>query len=333
MLFKLNENKESYTRVRRTNLAEIGWKEKDLENLLSKNIQDLIWSNDLMTISTEIQGQEAPDILALDKTGDLYIFELKRWPSQQGTLLQVLKYGQLYGNSTYGELNRKYKEFSNSNKKEDLLDAYKVYFALADSEVSESNINAKQHFVVVANGVDQDTVEAISYWKKSGLNIDAIIYWIFEINGEHFIEFNMYSPIEGFLEYESCSYIVNTNMTSNSIYTEEMLSEQKVAAYYPTWREKITRLQKGDTVFLFKNGEGIVAYGNADGNVQKKDCDGHKDYEFFMKLNDFKKLKSPISANEMTTVAKHGFPWPQTLYSISEETKNRLLEAIQDNHS
>ena len=55
MLYKLNQfrNKEKYTKVKRVTLADIGWKEKNLENLISNNIQDFISSNDLMPIFTE----------------------------------------------------------------------------------------------------------------------------------------------------------------------------------------------------------------------------------------------------------------------------------------
>ena len=76
MLYKLNKNrdKDQYCKVKRVTLADIGWKELDLQNLLSKNIFDLISSTDLMTIFNERPMQEEPDILALDKEGDLYIF-------------------------------------------------------------------------------------------------------------------------------------------------------------------------------------------------------------------------------------------------------------------
>lgn len=79
MLYKLNQyqNRNIYQKVKRVTLADIGWKEKDLENLISHNIQDFISSNDLMTIFNERVRQEEPDILALDSAGDLYIFELK----------------------------------------------------------------------------------------------------------------------------------------------------------------------------------------------------------------------------------------------------------------
>ena len=68
MLYKLNlgQNRENYQKVKRVSLASLGWKEKDLQNLISKNMQDFISSNDLMPIFNERDRQEEPDILALD---------------------------------------------------------------------------------------------------------------------------------------------------------------------------------------------------------------------------------------------------------------------------
>ena len=66
MLYKLNPNKQDYTKVKRVTLAEIGWKELDLQRLMSSHIQDFIYSNDLLTIFNERPRQEEPDILAID---------------------------------------------------------------------------------------------------------------------------------------------------------------------------------------------------------------------------------------------------------------------------
>ncbi len=323
MLYHL-VSKGHYEKVSRTTLAKIGWLEKDLENLLSRNIDDLIYSNDLMTIFTERQGKEEPDIIAIDSMGDLYIFELKRWSSKSENLLQVLRYGQLFGGSNYDALNDLYKKH-NPNGGE-LSDAHTKHFDLsATSKLPVADFNRKQHFIVVTNGVDQETLEAISYWKRNGLNISAIVYWVYELNNEPYIEFDMYSPVEGFISYESNSFVVNT---SNN---PDMMAEEKAAAYYPGWREKIQRLQKGDYVFLYQSGAGIVAYGIADGVLKKQDCNGHKDYEYYMHLDNFKKLKTPITANEMKQIAQKGFPFPQTLYAISDEVRNLFEKEIIKN--
>lgn len=305
--------------------------ELDLQRLMSSHIQDFIYSNDLLTIFNERPRQEEPDILAIDRNGDLYILELKRWSSDRENLLQVLRYGQLYGSSNYDELNELFQKYSKSNV--ELLEIHKQYFDLPDDKaLRKSDFNMHQHFLIVTNGLDQNTVDAIRYWKNNGLSIDAIIYWVFEINGEHYIEFNMYSPIEGYLEYEGNNYVLNTNYSNNKNHTDDMINEQKAAAYYPGWREKIGKLQRGDTVFLYKSGYGIIAYGMADGKLEKKDCDGYKDYEYYMHLDDFTVLKKPLSASKMKELTKQGFPFRTTMFYMSEECKDIIMKEIKKNY-
>lgn len=327
MLYKLNQhqNRSTYQKVKRVTLAEIGWKEKDLEGLISKNIQDFISGNDLMTIFNERVRQEEPDILALDSAGNLYIFELKRWSGKQENLLQVLRYGQLFGRSNYDDLNNMYQKYQH-NPHAHLIQDHSFYFYNKQvSQLCESDFNRKQHFVIVTNGLDQETIESIIYWKANGLNIDAIVYWVFEISGEYFIEFNMYSQISDFLEYENNCYVLNTDYRNNQNHHNSMLLEHKAAAYNNGWKEKIQRLQKGDTVFLYQSGVGIVAYGKADGILNKVDeCN-----EYNMHLNNFVVLANPISASKMKELANCGFNFRQTLFSISEEAAKKIIQSIK----
>ena len=326
MLYRLKADK-SYEKVKRIRLADIGWKEKNLEDLLSNNINDLIYSNDLMTIFTQRVWQEEPDILALDVTGDLYIFELKRWASNSENLLQVLRYGQLYGGNNYDELNELYKKHHLGAG--ELLEAHKKHFDLTESnQLKPGDFNKNQHFIVVTNGVDQETIEAISYWKNNGLNLDAITYWVYQIENEYFIEFDMYSPVEGFLAYENNAYVLNTNHSNDSSCTEDMLNNHKAAAYTSGWMEKIDKIQKGDYVFLYQSGVGIVAYGIGDGIVRFGNYRGGGNNEHYMKLDPFVKLNKPMSPSEMKTIAKKGFPFLQTMYSISEEVQKAFVDDI-----
>ena len=329
MLYKLNKekNKDKYTKVKRVTLAEIGWKEKDLERLISANIFDFISSNDLMTLFTERPRQEEPYILALDKNGELYVFELKRWSGKQENLLQVLRYGQLFGNSTYEDLNSL---FHKEHKTEQELSAYHASYFFGDCEkkIPEKQFNNKQHFIVVTNGLDQPTVEAIVYWKRMGISISAIVYWVFEVFEEYYIEFNTYSQIEDYLEYENNYYVVNTDYSNCIEHHKAMLEEHKAAAYNDGWKEKIKKIQKGDTVFLYQSGIGIVAYGNADGVLKKADEGEKIEYEYYMHLTDFKIMKKPISAAEMKEIAQCGFNFRQTMFAISEAAAQKLLENI-----
>lgn len=331
MLYQLQKNTQDCLRVRRVTLSDAGWSEKDLEVMVTKRIQEVIYSNELMTVFTERQWQEEPDILALDRKGDLYIFELKKWGSNKENLLQVLRYGQLFGGSGYDELNDLYRKHTKSN--DGLYEAHKEYFSLDDgSRVQREEFNRQQHFVVMTNGLDQKTVEGILYWKKNGLNIDAVIYWVYEIGGQYFIEFDMYSPVEGFLEYESSNYVLNTNFSNNPQNHEDMLREQKAAAYIHGWKEKIDKLQKGDTVFLYQSGRGIVAYGTASGVLETAPCGGEPDGEHFQRLTSFHQLKKPMSASEMKKTADQGFGFRPTMFSISDESRDKLLAEIKKNY-
>lgn len=331
MLYQLQKADQDCRRVCRVPLTDAGWSEKDLESLVSKRINEIIYADELMTIFTERQWQEEPDILALDRKGDLYIFELKKWSSNQENLLQVLRYGQLFGGSNYDDLNGLYQKHTSAAK--ELYEVHKEYFDLDDaSRLQREAFNQHQHFIVMTNGLDQRTVEGILYWKKNGLNIDAIIYWVYEIGGEYYIEFDMYSPVEGFLEYESSNYILNTNSENDSGDHEAMLREQKAAAYIHGWKEKIDKLQKGDVVFLYQSKVGIVAYGYASGKTKKAFYKEEPEGEHFQQLKPFKLLKTPMSAAKMKEVAKQGFSFRMTMYSISDECRDRLLEEIQRNH-
>ena len=332
MLYKLStgKNRGATTKAKRITLADIPWREKDLEVLISRNINDLIYSNDLMSIFTERPYQEEPDILALDAVGNLYIFELKRWSAKSENLLQVLRYGQLYGRSDYDTLNNLYQKQHTGNVS--LLDAHAKYFDLPyGNKIKEEDFHQTQKFIIVTNGLDQETIEAISYWQENGLKIDAITYWVYEINNEHFIEFDMYSPVKGFLAYESHAFVLNTNSSNDSSCTQDMIREKKAAAYEPGWREKIQKLQKGDCVFLYQTGQGIIAYGIADGKLGKQDYHGQTDYEYNMGLTDFQTLKTPMSASDMKKIANKDFPFRMTMYSISEETKEALIKDIKEN--
>ena len=70
-----------------------------------------------------------------------------------------------------------------------LLDAHAKYFDLPDgNKIKEEDFNQTQKFIIVTNGLDQETIEAISYWQGNGLKIDAITYWVYEINNEHSVD-------------------------------------------------------------------------------------------------------------------------------------------------
>lgn len=101
-------------------------------------------------------------------------------------------------------------------------------------------------------------------------------------------------------ELKNCSFhILNTNKRHGSDDHEWMLKEGVAAAFYDPWKFNINRIKKGDVVFLYENGVGIVAYGEGTGEVLVGDYGKDSDETHYQKLNGFKRLSKPLSAAEI----------------------------------
>lgn len=335
MLFYLDDkNKKMLETVKRTNLASIGWSEKDLEDLIASNINKVISQDSLMTIFQERKGKEEPDIMALDKSGNLYIFELKRWKSDKENLLQVLRYGQIFGQYDYYKLDEIYHKFNNNGK--ELIEEHKNHFNLgADEEIRKEDFNKKQHFLIITDGTDVDTRQAVNYWRKTGLWIDAIIYRVYETSdGQKIIEFNTYSPEEDVIEFEEGCYILNTNTKNGMQDDTDMLGNCKAAAYYDPWKYKINKIQKGDKVFLYRSGTGIVAIGKGSGVIKKKnyrDMDTEINEEYYTELEEFKVLKKSLSASQVKEITEVDYRFMSTMFGIGKENGDKVWKHIIDN--
>uniref|UniRef100_UPI003AACA3B9 hypothetical protein n=1 Tax=Dialister invisus TaxID=218538 RepID=UPI003AACA3B9 len=65
----------------------------------------------LFPVFQERPGQEAPDLCALDKEGNLIIFEFKRSEAPESTTNQIMRYAEIYGQKSYDDLNSIYKQY------------------------------------------------------------------------------------------------------------------------------------------------------------------------------------------------------------------------------
>jgi hypothetical protein len=340
MIYHLDSNNRTrLKKVKQTSLAAIGWSEKDLENLVVANMDKVIAYDSLMVIFQERKLQEEPDIMALDRKGDLYIFELKRWASNQENLLQVLRYGQLYGDSRYDQLNRFYQKYKKNNQVS-LINDHKQYFALSDDDQLQKHaFNLQQHFLIITDGTDFETRSSVYYWRSKGLSIEAIPFRVFKTNqGEPMIEFQLYSPESINMETPDGGFIFNTNFTNDPRDHDDMLSNCKVAAYYRPWKNKIKKIKKGDKVFLYQSGVGIVAMGKGSGDLVKanrygSDAEEHIEQEYSMKLKEFIKLSHPMHAGEIKKALQlsKNYPFVSTMIPIGEEKGELLWEYITRN--
>jgi len=89
-------------RVNGSPLSKFGLDERGLQDILFRSLDRLIGEDELLLLMQSRHWQEQPDLMALDRDGNLYIFEIKAWESHHENLLQALRYGQLNGAPTPG---------------------------------------------------------------------------------------------------------------------------------------------------------------------------------------------------------------------------------------
>lgn len=328
MLLNINTKTGYAERCRTERLQSFGLDERGLQGILFKTLDQLFPDDELILLMQSRHWREEPDLMAVDKNGDLFIFELKAWESDPSNLLQVLRYGQIYGASKYAELDAWYKKSAGDSQS--LKAAHDAKF---DTNLPEEKFNTRQVFVVMTNGLDYRTREAVRYWLSCGLDVRPWVYRVYAGGGANNMQFEMSAFRVSDNPYEDIAegyYILNTNIKNNQESHEDMLTNAKAAAYYDPWKFKIERLVKGDTVFLYQSGVGVVAFGEADGKLKKAEYEENPDEEYSMKLNKFQRLSRPLSASEIKSITEIDYRFMTTMFGVDADSGKKIRKFLHD---
>lgn len=257
MLYKLTNQSKDIEPLPFLNFADLEKIEKDLEVLLATYLLEVLFEDAaLMPIFQERQLQSEADLYALNGSGDLVIFELKRGFAGADAMLQVLRYAQNAGQWTFRILEEKYRTYCGiaaASLTEDHKDAFNLERPLLPSE-----FNTRQHFIIVGNAANDSLINAVEYWKQQGLSVDFLPYRIYTINGEKYFEF-FALPYD---RHQNPSSIKGVLFDTNRSYDEdaiwEMTETNRVAAYGDI-KFVVDYLNRNDIVFFSHKRVGIVA--------------------------------------------------------------------------
>lgn len=123
-------------------------------------------------------------------------------------------------------------------------------------------------------------------------------------------------------EQQKCRfYILNTNKRHGSTDQKWMLTEGIAGAFHKPWKLNINRIKKGDVVFLYENGVGIVAYGRGTGSVLFADYRGHVKEAHYQKLDGFKVLSKPLSAAEIRKIVARNVVFLRVMSAMPDGQK------------
>ena len=168
--------------------GDLGKIEKDLEVLLATHLLDVLFEDAaLMPVFQERPMQAEADLYALNRSGDLSIFEMKRGIAGADAMLQVLRYAQDAGLWTFNTLQDKYRTYFRSASV-NLADAHRDAFNL-ERPLMPSEFNTRQHFVIIGNAANDALISAVDYWKQRGLSVDFLPYRVYAIGEQRYFEF------------------------------------------------------------------------------------------------------------------------------------------------
>lgn len=133
------------------------------------------------------------------------------------------------------------------------------------------------------------------------------------------------------------AYIINTNLTHNPNCEQQMLQQEKCAAYYSPWKHYISLIRPNDLVFLYSNGKGIIARGIATGIVETADYENNIEEEHYMELSSFVQLDTPMEAAVITRTLqqidpKFSIKFNQTMIALPDLFASHLWRVITREH-
>jgi hypothetical protein len=332
MLFNIRKDRTGKPEpIRTSTLAAEGWKEKHLENYLRKNLKHLI-GHDLMIIGQSRPYKREPDLIALDCFGDLWFFELKREATSSDNLLQVMRYSQDAAAYTIEDLGDIYSRLMG-----EATDSLSVEFCSHFGHVSptasrewEDKIGKTHHLVVIAEGTDEETVQAVNHWQRHGLDIQL---WPFRIHSGDKRRFRLELP-DLFLKGRQISrgepgtFLVNTCKKYHDD-SEKYMLEHGCALATCGYAYKINRILSGSRVLLYTNHEGIVGHGLATATQKKIVLDNEdRDPGRIVMLHEFKNLKhQPFSLDSIHKVLGDTYPLLQTVRELPKQKGEKLWAA------
>ena len=332
MLYKLASTDRKFDTlqpVEFTDVSNFGKNEKDLENLISNSILEVLFEESgLMPVCQEKQGQSVADIYALDEKGDLVIFELKTGTASRGAVHQALLYAQDAGQWSYETLQKKYRQYKN-NENINLREAHQDDFLL-EHQLDVKEINNKQRLIVIGSAADDSLINAVDYWKNQGISIDFLPYRIYELNSERYFEFFALPYDRHRNPRDTKGVIFDTNRRYDEKSIWYMMEKRRVAAWGDAKRY-VGRIHPGDIVFFSHRLEGLVAAGRMKkGDIVRPDEETwYRDVEFITPIPHRDQERRAMPFSRVSEITGKSFYWASTIkapYLSNEEAQDLAVE-------
>jgi len=124
-------------------------------------------------------------------------------------------------------------------------------------------------------------------------------------------------------------FMLNTNYNNDEETHFAMLKNQEAAAFCKGWKEYICHLSKGDTVFLYQSGVGIVASGVVSGDLEMHEYYGTPEDKYSKSLHDFQFGFKAISAKQFKDITNGGANFRRTMVELTLSQGQKMKAEIE----
>ncbi len=330
MLYKLGKSAKKFDSIDPLPFSGLPL-EKELEDLIAQNLWDVLFEDSpLMPIRQERSWQPEADIYALNEHGDLVIFELKRAHADGGAVHQALRYCEKAGRYSYDKLEEMLRAYR-KGRSVDLQQEHQTSFDL-EHPLDRSAFNKKQSLVIVGNGGDDELIRNVDFWQSKGISLSFIPYRVYKVAGEDYFEFFSLPHDKHSNPDLTKGVIFDTNLSYNEESIWYMCDRNRVAAF-GSIKGIVHSFNKGDVVFLYHKGHGIVAAGEVKSDV-KDDAPADAMYRDLKWLTPKPTKGKPLkfmSVAQIKQLTGRNFYWAKTMKPpfLNKEDAAHLLGKLK----
>ena len=248
MIFSISKNLEKASKISESSFTGLNiWERQHIEEWVRTNPEML--GEDLLVVSIEFDrfsnSSDRLDVLALDRSGNLVVIELKRDSAAGYADLQAIRYAAMVSSMTVAVLipyyisyrKKYYDEILPEGEAQDQI----IDFVDSDSFTELSN---KPRIILCSEGFSQELTATVLWLRESDIDISCVKITPYKVDEQVVIVPKVVIPLE-----EAKQYLID-------IKRKEEVKEQSGRKYRPKTMKILIEnnlVQKGDKIFL-RNG-------------------------------------------------------------------------------
>ena len=225
----------SVTKIEQTSFKELGLIEKNVEEILRKNIEMLCdEENSMLIIGQQVTNEEygRSDLTAIDKEGNLVLVEIKRDKKdieqrKKAFEFQAIRYAASLATirlkeelvqDIYSPYVEKHKEeFKDCNTHTSAEIALKeLEMFLEANNIDSNRLNKKQRIILVASEFDAQTLSAVAWLNTNNVDISCYQICLNKTEDKIFIDMKKLLPVDDYNDY-----FVNISKKTNNTFRKQ----------------------------------------------------------------------------------------------------------------